>query len=120
MVEKKESRKDIESKLIQIQKWLYENRALFAKHEISVVFAFSKLVADGREMIAFSGGKGADIAATSVGILSDLLDDVEDEEDMRELFNLTAGRICKKFEKRMREEGYLDDDGDEEEEEDDE
>lgn len=111
---KKESRKDIESKLIQIQQWLYQNRALFTKHEISVVFAFSKFGADGREMSAFSGGKGADIAATSVGILSDLLDDVEDEEDMRKLL---AGRICKKFEKRMREEGYL---GDEEEEEDDE
>lgn len=104
---KEESRKELESKLIQVQKWLFENRELFTEHQMSIVFTFSKEGKDGREMAAFTGGKVKDIAASSVGIISELFDGVEDEDDIRVLFNMTAGRICKKFEKKMREEGYL-------------
>lgn len=106
---KQESRKELEQKLIQIQKWLFENRELFTKHEMSIVFTFSKEEKDGRAMSAFTGGKVKDIAASSVGIINELMNEVEDEEDLQKLFNMTAGRICKKFEEKMKEEGYLDD-----------
>lgn len=39
---KKESRQEIESKLMQVQEWLFENRAVFTEHELSVIFAFTK------------------------------------------------------------------------------
>jgi len=108
---KKESRQEIESKLIQVQKWLFENREVFTEHEMSIVFAFNKTVGnEGHEMSIYTGGRVKDIALTSVGIINELMNDVEDEDDLRHLFNMTAGRICKKFEAKMREEGYIDDD----------
>lgn len=109
---KEESRQELETKLIQIQKWLFMNKDQFTKHEMSIVFTFSKEEKDGRAMSAFTGGRVKDIAASSVGIINELMDGVEDEEDLQKLFNLTAGRICKKFEQKMREEGYLDDEDD--------
>lgn len=109
---KEESRQELETKLIQIQKWLFMNKDQFTKHEMSIVFTFSKEEKDGRAMSAFTGGRVKDIAASSVGIINELMDGVEDEEDLQKLFNMTAGRICKKFEQKMREEGYLDDEDD--------
>lgn len=51
---KKESRQDVEQKLIQVQKWLFENRAVFTEHELSVIFAFTKKVGENSsEMSAF-------------------------------------------------------------------
>ena len=113
---KKESRQEIESKLIQIQKWLFENRKVFTEHEMSIVFAFTKVRKEGHEMSCFTGGKVKDISATCVGVINELMDDVEEEDDLRRLFNMTAGRICKKFEAKMREEGYIDDEEEEEDE----
>lgn len=40
----------------------------------------------------------------------ELIDSIDDEYALRKLFNLTAGKICEKFEEKIREEGYIDDD----------
>ena len=108
---KKESRQDVEQKLIQVQKWLFENRAVFAEHELSVIFAFTKKQStNSSEMSAFSGGKAREIGVTCTGMICELIDSIDDERDLQKLFNLTAGKICEKFEEKMREEGYIDDD----------
>lgn len=55
---KKESRQDVEQKLTQIQNWLFENRAVFTEHELSVIFAFTrKLSTNSSEMSAFPAEK---------------------------------------------------------------
>lgn len=108
---KKESRQDVEQKLIQVQEWLFENRAVFTEHELSVIFAFTKqLSTNSSEMSAFSGGKAQEIGVACTGMICELIDSIDDERAIRKLFNLTAGRICEKFEEKMREEGYIDDD----------
>lgn len=108
---KKESRQDVEQKLIQVQKWLFENRAVFTEHELSVIFAFTrKLSTNSSEMSAFSGGKAQEIGVTCTGMICELIDSIDDEWALRKLFNLTAGKICEKFEEKIREEGYIDDD----------
>jgi hypothetical protein len=108
---KKESRQGVEQKLIQAQKWLFENRAVFTEHELSVIFAFTKKVGENSsEMSAFSGGKAQEIGAACTGMICELIDSIEDERAICKLFNLTAGKICEKFEEKMREEGYIDDD----------
>lgn len=108
---KKESRQEIESKLTQVQEWLFENRAVFTEHELSVIFAFTrKLSANSSEMSAFSGGRAQEIGVACTGMICELIDSIDDERALRKLFNLTAGKICEKFEEKMREEGYVDDD----------
>jgi hypothetical protein len=110
---KKESRQDVEQKLIQVQEWLFENRAVFTEHELSVIFAFTKKMStNSSEMSAFSGGKAQEIGVACTGMICELIDSIDDERALRKLFNLTAGKICEKFEEKMREEGYVDDDED--------
>lgn len=43
-------------------------------------------------------------------MICELIDSIDDEWAIRKLFNLTAGKICEKFQEKMREEGYIDDD----------
>lgn len=108
---KKESRQDVEQKLTQVLEWLFENRAVFTEHELSVIFAFTKKRnTNSSEMSAFSGGTAQEIGVACTGMICELIDSIDEEWAIRKLFNLTAGKICKKFEEKMREEGYIDDD----------
>lgn len=102
-----EERKELEDKLFQIQKWLFENRNVLTENEVTVVYAFADKSRN--RMNIFSGGKGDEIAAVAVGIANELMLEADNEDDLRRIFNLIAGKICRKFEQLIGE-----DDGDEE------
>lgn len=103
-----DERKELEDKLYQIQKWFFENRNALKENEITVVYAFADKSRN--QMSIFSGGKGDEIAAVAVGIANELMLGVDNKDDLRKMFNLIVGKICRKFEQLIGE-----DDGDEEE-----
>lgn len=91
-----ESNEDIENKLMQIQRWFFDNRKVLTEHQITVIYAFSQKKQ--HRMSAFTGGKVSDLAAFITSIVIDMMEEMESEDDLRQLFNLIAGRICRKFE----------------------
>lgn len=103
-----DERKELEDKLFRIQKWIFENRGTLTEHDISVIFAFSDHT--NHRINALTGGSAQAIASVVSGIAGELLEDMENETDLRKMFNLIAGKICRKFEQLIGE-----DDGDEEE-----
>ena len=103
-----DERRELEDKLYQIQKWFFENRNALTENEITVVYAFADKSRN--QMNIFSGGKGGEIAAVAVGIAKKLMLGADNKDDLRKMFNLIAGKICRKFEQLIGE-----DDGDEEE-----
>ena len=103
-----DERRELEDKLYQIQKWFFENRNALTENEITVVYAFADKSRN--QMSIFSGGKGGEIAAVVVGIANELMLGADNEDDLRRMFNLIVGKICRKFEQLIGE-----DDGDEEE-----
>lgn len=102
-----EEREELEDKLLQIQKRIFENRGAFTEHDISVIFAFSDRT--NHRINALTGGTAQALASVVSGVAVELLEDMENETDLRKMFNLIAGKICRKFEQLIGE-----DDGDEE------
>lgn len=103
-----EEKKELTKKLYQIRKWFFENRNALKENEITVAYAFADKSRN--QMSVFSGGKAREIGVTCTGMICELIDSIDDERDLRKLFNLTAGKIFEKFEEKMKEEGYIDDD----------
>lgn len=91
-----DERKELEDKLFRIQKWIFENRGVLTEHDISVVFAFSDKT--NHRMNVLTGGTAQELAAVVSGVAGELLDDMNNEDDLRKMFNLIAGKICRKFE----------------------
>lgn len=91
-----DERKELEDKLFQIQKWLFENRGVLTEHNISVVFAYSDKT--NHRMNALTGGSAQELASVVSGVAVELLDDMNNEDDLCKMFNMITGKICRKYE----------------------
>ena len=94
-------REDIESKLLQIQKWIMKNTVVLTKNSFSIVFAFTEQ--SEHRVNATIGGKTLDLIATAHGIQDELLAGADTRRELDKLFDLMTEPIYESYEKAAKE-----------------